>query len=174
MADLMIDIETLGTDPDCTILTIAAQSFDPFSSTFYDAQMYCRIDIDSQPNRTVDELTLEWWAKQGADAQKEAFGTEGRVPLEQALDELYQIAWKSNRIWANGISFDMTILEHAYKSFGKPLPWQYYNVLDARTVYKMNPDKEKLGNSHHALEDCVLQIDLLQRTLAKLGIKSLG
>ena len=172
--DIMIDIETLSTKPNATILNIAAQAFDPFSTTFYEQQFYTRVDTEDQDGRDIDDGTMEWWAKQGADAQEEAFGEDNRMLLKESLEQLTKICWNADRIWANGIAFDMTILEDAYKSFGMPIPWQYYKVCDARTVYKMNPDRERLGNSHHALEDVILQIDLLQRTLAKLGIKSLG
>jgi len=96
------------------------------------------------------------------------------VPLKDALDELKGLMWHAERIWANGIAFDMTIIEHAFKSYDMPIPWQYYKVMDARTVYKMSPDREKLGNSHHAFEDVILQIGLLQRTLKKLNVSSLA
>ena len=44
----MIDIEGLGTGPDAAILTIAAQSFDPFGTGYYDRQYYARITLESQ------------------------------------------------------------------------------------------------------------------------------
>ena len=47
MADLMIDIETVGTGPEACILTIAAQSFDPFVRGYNPQQYYARIDIES-------------------------------------------------------------------------------------------------------------------------------
>jgi hypothetical protein len=172
--NLMLDIETLGSAPDSVILTIAACAFDPFSDAIYDQHaLYSRIDTECQNDRSIDESTVAWWANQSAAAQEEAFGEQNRVPLEDALQELSDLIWKSNITWANGISFDVTILENAFKSYGMQLPWQYYNVLDARTVYRMNPDRERLGNSHHAFEDVILQIGLLQRTFKKLGIKSL-
>jgi hypothetical protein len=74
----------------------------------------------------------------------------------------------------NGPTYDANILEHAYKSYGKPLPWQYYKICDARTVYKLYPGLPKPATSHHALEDCRRQIDMLQATLAHLNIKELA
>ena len=67
----------------------------------------------------------------------------------------------------------MNIIEHAYKSFGKPIPWQFYKVRDARTVYSLYPELLKPPTSHHALEDCKRQIDMLQLTLKHLNIKEL-
>ena len=173
--DLMLDIETLGSAPDSIILTVAACAFDPFSKTIYDEhKMYQRVDTDSQEGRTIDDLTMQWWAQQESAATEEAFNEEGRVPFRDMLEELKDLMWRAERIWANGIAFDMTIIEHAFKSEGMPIPWQYYKVMDARTVFKMSPDREKLGNSHHAFEDVINQIVLLQNTFEKLGVKSLA
>jgi hypothetical protein len=106
------------------------------------------------------------------NAVNEAFAEDGRIPLDQALDELHKLCWKCNRIWMNGPTYDANILEHAYKSYGKPLPWQYYKIRDARTVYSLYPGLPRPVTSHHALEDCRRQIDMLQTTLKHLGINN--
>jgi hypothetical protein len=171
--DLMLDIETVGTGPDACILTIAAQTFDPTALGYLPKDYYARVDIDSQPNREVDDATVEWWATQPQAAQDEAFGEEGRIPLKQALEELSKLCFHCNLTWANGTTFDMVILENAYKQEQLPLPWRFWNVRDARTVYSLYPDLPKPKASHHALEDCKRQIDLLQQTLQHLGVTKL-
>ena len=136
--DIMIDIETCGTGPDACILTIAAQCFDPLDRTrLYETDQwyYARVDPGSQPDRRVENSTIEWWATQPREAQEEAFGEDNRISLEQALQELGKLIWHSKRFWANGPTFDANILEHAYKSYNLALPLQYYNVRDARTLY---------------------------------------
>lgn len=173
MADLMIDIEGLGTGPETTILTIAAQSFDPFGTGYYDQSYYARITLESQENRRIEQGTIDWWATQPAVVRDEAFAEHGRIPLDQALGELAKLIWHSKRIWAQGPTYDMNILEHAYKSFGMSLPWQYYMVRDSRTVFSLWPDLPKPPVSHHALEDCCRQIDMLQATLRHFAIKDL-
>jgi exodeoxyribonuclease VIII len=172
--DLMIDLEGLATGPDTTILTIAAQAFDPFGDGWYDQHYYARVDLDSQPNRRIEQGTLEWWATQPAAAKDEAFGEDNRVPLDQALDELGRLIWHSKRIWAQGPTYDMTILEHAYKSYNKPIPWKYFAVRDSRTVFSLWPGLEKPATSHHALEDCRRQIMLLQDTFKYFKIKEIA
>lgn len=173
MADCMIDIETVGTGPEACILTIAAQSFDPLGTGYYPQYFYARIDPDSQPGRNIEQGTIDWWATQPAEAQEEAFGELDRIPLDTALEELGRLIWRSNLIWANGPTFDMNILEHAYKSFNQPLPWKYYKVRDARTVYSLYPDLPIPPTEHHALKDCLRQIDMLQATLKHLGVTNL-
>ena len=169
----MIDLEGLATGPDTTILTIAAQAFDPLGDGWYDQQYYARVTLESQHDRRIEQGTLDWWATQPAPARDEAFAEEGRIPLDQALDGLGKLIWHSKRIWAQGPTYDMNILEHAYKSYNKPIPWQYYSVRDSRTVFGLWPELPKPPTSHHALEDCRRQIGLLQDTLKYLKVKEL-
>ena len=170
MSDLMIDIETLAVSPNSTILTIGAQGFDPFSDTYTDVTFYERITLESQDGRDVDDNTVAWWAKQSEEAQEEAFGEDGRIAIKEALEKLAKIAWKHSNLWANGITFDFVILENAMQAYGVSVPWKYWQLHDARTVYKICPDLPKLGNNHNALMDCCNQIDLLQQALEQLGI----
>ena len=168
----MIDIEGLGTGPDAAILTIAAQSFDPFGTGYYDRYYYARITLESQEARRIQDDTLAWWATQ-PEAQAEAFAEDNRVPLEQALDELYKLAWQHDYIWAQGPTYDINILEHAYKSYGKLQPWKFYRVRDSRTVLSLWPERPVPPTSHHALEDTRKQIDILQQTLKHLNVKDI-
>ena len=169
----MIDLEGLATGPDTTILTIAAQTFDPFGTGWYDKHYYARVTLESQENRAIDDGTISWWATQPDHAREEAFNEQDRIPLDQALDELAKMIWHSKLIWSQGPTYDMNILEHAYKSYNKPLPWKYFQVRDSRTVFSLWPDQPIPSTSHHALEDCRRQIDMLQATLKHLDVKEL-
>ena len=168
--DCMIDIETIGVAPAATILTIAAQTFDPFGTGCYPKHYYARVSLESQETRTIDDSTMDWWATQSVQVREEAFNEKDRVPLDQALDELGKLIWTSKFLWCQGPTFDCTILEHAYKSYHKPLPWKYYMVRDSRTVFSLWPDQPIPPTSHHALEDCRRQIGMLQNTLKHLNV----
>lgn len=170
---LMVDLEGLATGPDTTILTIAAQAFDPFGSGYYAQHYYARVTLESQENRAIDDGTIAWWATQPEHAREEAFNEQNRIPLDQALEELARLIWHSTLIWSQGPTYDMNILEHAYKSYGKSLPWKYYQVRDSRTVFSLWPDLPIPPTSHHALEDCRRQIGMLQTTLKYLNVKEL-
>lgn len=169
---IMIDIEGLATTPNATILTIAAQSFDPFGQGYGSNSFYAKLTLESQEGRAITDDTINWWATQ-PEASAEAFSEEGRIPLGDALDGLHKITWHADFVWANGPTYDMNILEDAYKSLGRVQPWQFYKVRDARTVYSLWPDGPRPPTSHHALEDCRRQIDMLQQTLKHLGIKAI-
>ena len=62
----MIDIETLGVDPGCVVLTIGGIKFNPYSNAEPHDGLYIRCNVDEQTElgRTVDENTLAWWNKQ--------------------------------------------------------------------------------------------------------------
>lgn len=171
---LMIDIETLGVTPDAVILTIGAQGFCPYTDRYTDATYYERLNLESQDNRHLDEGTLAWWGKQSADAQEEALGDGNRLDIKDALEKLGKVIWKHDEIWVNGLSFDIPILEHAFKQCGLSVPFKYWKTSDTRTVYKLVPELGKTGNNHNALADCVNQIDLLQKAFKILGIKNPG
>lgn len=169
----MLDIEGLGTGPDTTILTIAAQEFDPLVRGRLGKDFYARVTLESQPDRSIQQGTIEWWATQPAVVKDEAFAEDGRIPLNEALQGLHRIAWHAKRVWAQGPTYDMNILEHAYKSYNMALPWKYFSVRDSRTVFGLVPNLQKYPASHHALEDCRRQIMLLWDCVEYLNIKEL-
>lgn len=169
----MVDLEGLGTGPETTILTIAAQEFDPLVRGQLGRDYYARVTLESQEDRKIEQGTIDWWAMQPAAVKEEAFAEEGRVSLQQALGGLHQIMWHAKRVWAQGPTYDMNILEHAYKSLNMPLPWKYYSVRDSRTLFSLVPNLTKYPASHHALEDCHRQINLLWDSLEYLKIKEL-
>ena len=173
MSDLMIDLETLDVRPTATILTIGAQGFDPYSDKLTDQTLYLRLTLESQSERTIDDGTVEWWGKQAEEVQEEALGDgDDRVDIVDGLTQLSKLAFKHKRIWANGTLFDIAILENAMEQYGVNIPWKYWQIMDARTIYRMTgAGSAGSTNSHNALEDCVNQIDMLQKIFKELGVR---
>ena len=171
--DLMVDLEGLGTGPETTILTIAAQEFDPLVRDSFGRSYYVRVTLESQEERSIEQGTIDWWATQPAIVRDEAFAENDRISLRDALEGLYKFMWQAKRIWAQGPTYDMNILEHAYKSLNIPLPWKYYSVRDSRTLFGLCPNLNKYPASHHALEDCRRQILLLWDSLEYLKVREL-
>ena len=70
--DCMLDLESLGTRPDCAILTLGAIKFDPYNLDKFGDGIYFRIDVDEQLalGREVQEDTLEWWMRQAEDVRE--------------------------------------------------------------------------------------------------------
>ena len=93
MADLMIDLEGLGTGPDTTILTIAAQSFDPLGNGYNERFYYARIDLESQ------ELREELGYRRRLLAKVESDGSIEKEKLDKlkfevdSLDKQLSLTW---------------------------------------------------------------------------------
>jgi hypothetical protein len=157
--DIMIDLETLNTTPDSTILTIGAVKFDPFGSEIKEPKMdsfYVKVDLDScdRIGLTTNDDTIAWWANQSKEAQEAAFDPNGRIPIEDAFAQLYKFCWGAKRVWANGACFDIIICEHVFRKIGKAIPWSFWEVRDVRTAFDLgiNPQRPPV-TAHHALED---------------------
>lgn len=171
---VMLDLETLDVKPTATILTLGMVKFDPYSLEEPADPYYVRFNIDEQSNlgRTTDEGTLSWWAKQSAEAQAEAFSDDDRVGLEEITAQINKYIVGVDKIFANGTTFDITILENLYRMLGKPIPWQYYQIRDARTIYDLGDDSTKKNNAsaHNALADSYMQAQSVQQIYKNLGV----
>lgn len=173
--DLMLDMETLATGNDAVILTFGAIKFDPYSDTV-GANMYFRINVDEQLTlgREVNDSTLEWWSKQNDDVREEAMGDgEDRISLDQFTIELNRFLVGCKNVWAQGTMFDIGILEHLYKQIGKPVPWQFWQIRDSRTLLSVlgDPRDKNAQGAHNALADAVSQAVAVQEVIKKYNIK---
>lgn len=164
----MIDIETLGTKPGCAILSIAAVPFglddnfncDPLARP---PAFFIKVNPDSceEVGLVIDPRTVAWWKKQSRAAADATFG--GTTHIKDALLELTAYigdAKDSIRIWGNGASFDVPILESAYYACDLNVPWKYYNSLCYRTIksiYKAVLPSKNMKVAHSALDDALTQ-----------------
>jgi len=171
----MLDIETLGTCPDCVVLTLGAVKFNPYTKEDVAGGIYCKPDVDDQiaRGRIVGEDTMEWWSQQAEAVREEPLGTAGRIPVEQMLKELNRFLVGAGNIWAQGAVFDIGILEHLYKQYDMVPNWQFWQISDSRTLFKVHGDPRVKGKEglHNALEDCVSQAEAVQQVYANLGIE---
>lgn len=183
---VMIDIETLATTPDCVILSIGVVKFNPFGQGIID-KLELKPTIEDQTeiyNRVIDEDTLSWWAKQAPEVIDAAFNNEGRMSMKDCMEVLYHYCWNQDAVWSNGASFDVVIMESTFRQTltdrPKPIPWQYYNVRDTRTLYDITGVKLKdkqygTRTTHNAVEDAEHQAIVVQdayRKLIKAGVLS--
>ena len=169
----MLDLESLGTRPDCAILTLGAVKFDPFTDRIGD-KLYFRIDVDEQLalGREVQEDTLNWWMNQAEDVREEALGESDRISLESMYRQLNKFLVGAGNIWCQGPAFDIVILENIYRQCGWPTPWQFWQIRDSRTLFGVHGDpreKNKAG-LHNALEDCISQAEAVQEIYRSLKI----
>jgi len=173
----MIDLETLGTKPDCVILTLGAIKFNPFTDQQPHSGIYQKIDIDEQDalGRTQDDSTIEWWGRQSESVQEEAFTEDGRITLERMTNEINKFLVGVDVVWAQGPAFDIVILENLYQQLNKPIPWNFWQIRDSRTLFsllKKDPRKAIQQEAHNALADCYYQALSVQTAYKELGINA--
>lgn len=162
ITDVMVDIETLGTANNAPILAIGAVVFDPRSGEIGD-KFYASIALASALEHGVPSGdTLRWWMEQGDDARREAFN--GTKSLREALIDF--ATWYSDNaraaVWANGPSFDIAILETAFRGVGLSVPWPYNAPRDCRTIKALADglveiEPRSADVAHNALDDAIWQ-----------------
>ena len=168
----MIDLETLDVKPNAVVLTVGGVKFDPKSNTEPHSEFYYKLDIDSQ-ERSANDDTIAWWGKQDQKVQDEAFGTEGRVHPDVFLDILPKWMVGVDVLWGHGYGFDITIMEDMLRQREKPIPWQFWQVRDSRTLFamaKVDPRKSMQSNLHNALADAYFQAKGVQIVYKELNI----
>jgi 3' exoribonuclease, RNase T-like len=167
---LMVDLETMAVSPNAVVLTLGAVQFDPYSTGFINS-LYIRLDLDDQDKlgRFIDPATLEWWEKQSPEIIEEAFIDKERVPVVDAIDQFHKFAWGCKSFWSHGATFDLVILENIYQQIKKPLPWNFWQLRDTRTLFDLGFDPEMPKHSkHNALEDAKRQAIGVQNVFRKL------
>lgn len=178
MSDVMLDIETLDTNPNCVVLTLGAVKFNPFSNEIDPNEcLYIKLDVDQQiaMGRNVNDGTIGWWSTQPKEVYEDAMAEEGRTDLQSFCKQLNKFVANAERIWAQGPVFDIVILENLYKQLGNPVPWPYYSIRDSRTLLKALGDNREPGRNqaHNALADCIYQVQAVQAAIKKYNLTSL-
>lgn len=163
MNHLMVDIESLDVTPSTVHISVGAVVFDERNmlTKFY-RNLKWQEQIDN--GRTISESTLRWWFTQDA-AAREALAKEP-VSCARALDELATLyrSLECQRVWANGIVFDIGALESLYRVVKVPIPWGYNSPRDMREMRDEFPeiDMVALGTAHNALDDAIRQATYVQ------------
>jgi hypothetical protein len=105
MIHAMIDLETLSTNPNATVLTVGGVKFDPYTTAEPSQGMYFRVDVDSQTEmgRDVMQDTLEWWGRQDPEIMEEALGDKDHCSTTQYY-RIYTHSWDTHNRGSTGRS----------------------------------------------------------------------
>ena len=171
-----IDIETIDTCPEATILSIGCVKFNPLDNSEPHSELYFKISIDDQDRlgRTASDDTIGWWSKQDPKIMEEALGDKDRISLDEMIKTINKWSVGVDVFWCQGPLFDYAILQNLYTQLGHPQPWQYWQIRDSRTLFSLVPrdPNEKRTGLHNALEDCYFQARKVQRVFRDLEIKN--
>ncbi|EOW3015789.1 3'-5' exoribonuclease [Escherichia coli] len=174
---LMIDLETMGKNPDAPIISIGAIFFDPQTGDM-GPEFSKTIDLDTAGG-VIDRDTIKWWLKQSREAQSALLTDE--IPLDDALLQLREFIDENSgeffvQVWGNGANFDNVILRRSYERQGIPCPWRYCNDRDVRTIVELGKaidfDARTAipfeGERHNALDDARHQAKYVSAIWQKL------
>lgn len=170
-----IDIETLDTKPSATVLSLGAVKFDPCSVIEPHSEIYLKISVDDQDQygRTASDSTIEWWSKQDPTIMEEAFNQTGATSVKDALAQISKWVVGVDVLWGQGYGFDYTILEDMYRNIGRPIPWNFWQIRDSRTLFSMcqsDPRKKFQVDKHNALADAYFRSKAIQVAYNDLGV----
>lgn len=169
-ANIIIDLETLGTSPTSIILAIGACTLDKRERfkiliSWINWPKSCSVDMD----------TVNWWKQQPEDLY--TYINSGTASPELALNAFSKFCktierntGKAIKVWGNGASFDLSILAHAYYVMKQELPWAFYNERCFRTIKNLFPLKTKFERpagltEHDPLADALYQSDWLMKII---------
>lgn len=180
--DVMVDLETTGTDPEhCAILQIAAVKFNPktreVSTDTFDRS------LNFAPNRFWEEGGRAFWQKMPDVYKGIVERAEDPALVLRQFSQWVNKDYNPDgpiRLWAKPIHFEWGFISSYYKQYGMPMPFHYRTARDLnsvicglRTDFEHNSlDKEVPfeGAEHNALWDVFHQIKILFYALDKYGI----
>lgn len=177
MTDVMIDIETTGTNPQYgNMIQLAAVQFNYDTGEIGPSFDRC---LATAPNRFWSDGTRTWWLGQ----KKEILaGILDRMedPLEvmQAYQQFILNSGRKLRFWSRG-SFDWAFVSSYCEQYSLEMPHNFWEARDLRTFLAglrgtaSEPDmkwcaNDVKGDKHNALFDVVVQLKQLFN--AKEGI----
>ena len=158
--DVMLDLETMGTDPDAPIIAIGAVAMDLDAGTVGN-EFYKIVDLGSamKQGAVVEASTIMWWMQQNDEARQAVW--RGGIGITEALENFsnWIHQFDTPQVWGNGANFDNVILASSYARAGKKAPWNYWNDRCFRTLKatypQVRPENQRVA--HNALQDAIDQ-----------------
>ncbi len=180
---VMLDLETWGTSPYSTIISIGACEFDPYVSEPAEI-IKDRFEVAIAPvdaGLRVNADTLMWWMDPEREAARAAWLGMPKVSVVEALDGfsdwLRTLTGSSEttdlRIWGNGAGFDNALLRQAYEINSREVPWAFRHDRCFRTLRTLLTIEEGhyLGTQHTALADAENQAIRANQIVRYLQVK---
>ena len=168
VTDIMIDLETLDTAVTAKILSIGVCAFNASTGEIF-SSTESAVSLDGQETRTVNHSTFQWWMNQSEQARG-SVTPDDPIKLEKALRTLSDVFPRGARVWGNGATFDISMLEHAFDQYGSRAPWDFRNIRDMRTMVEigqvitgqdLRSKVENTGTHHSAADDALWQAKVI-------------
>ena len=180
--DLSVDLETLGTEPGAVITQIGLAAFNsrPVITTRDKSGLEIvgdRIDVDPQScldaGMHASWSTISWWLTQDAEA-RESMARQIGLDIHTALGRVDNfIAGQMGshfKVWGNGATFDISLLNEMYRIDNRKVPWQFRNIRDMRTLIAVTTEDKILWGvakvAHSAMHDAIAQAETIRSCFA--------
>ena len=158
--DVMLDLETLGTDNNAVVTQIGACYFDRYTGDIGE-KLSVNLEIGSclEKGLTITSGSIKFWLER----KEQATFLSKPESLSKGLSLFTQFIDKKAIMWSHA-TFDPIILASAYRAIGQGLPYSYRNLRDIRTLVDLSGIKYKKDENeddpkdHDALNDCLYQV----------------
>ena len=179
---LMVDIETMSTRENASILSIGWVFFDPRGmddeTTLNGNIINIALQGQEDFGRHISGSTVIWWLQQEKAAQDNL--TQGeQMGMRAALTKFRMSITKApiaTRCWAKSPDFDIKILNSAFSAAGEmwPSEMSYSACRCVRTITELAyPEGDApqigVGVAHNALDDAKRQVLMVQHCHAVLN-----
>lgn len=176
MSHYSLDLETLGTNVNNTILSFGICEFDPENKKII-RTLEVTFDYDKDKTLTCTLGTIQFWLQQAINnpqAVEHVFKNDSKLDVYSGLEKLYLFI-KENKtepqIWCNGTKFDMGMMEYLFKEACIEIPWKYNSDRCMRTLRSMyghiDVDMGEYSNiTHTALSDSIWQAKYISECLS--------
>lgn len=170
--DVMVDIETTGTDPaHAAMIQLAAVRFNLEEGTVDGGNMFDRC-LMIPPGRYWDEDTRSWWGKNREVLNSIYSRMQSPEDVMHAFSKWAKpgnLEERPLRFWGKPITFDYMFVSSYCRQFGVLNPFHYRWATDLNSFIRglaadSNVEQFKLpfeGDAHNALHDVLNQIKLI-------------
>jgi hypothetical protein len=171
MTDMMVDVETTGTNPAfAAVIQIGAIKFNYETGEIGGTFNRC---LEMAPGRFWDDGTRAFWNKQPAHVLTDII--KRAEPPEQVLRDFALFATdgaphRGYRFWSKPLSFDWGMIDSHMRQYNFQMPFAFWQARDLRSFIAgllgcpHNVDMDHItlpGDAHNALYDCALQLKQL-------------
>jgi len=159
--DVMLDLETIGTNYNAAIIQIGACYFDRYTGRIGE-EFILNVDANSSLIKGFEANwdTIKWWFVQSDQARRVFALIEG-IDVEQAIHKVNVFLSEAKIIWSHA-TFDFVILMNHFHKLNIRPKFGYKTARDLRTLVDLADVKCKSypreGVHHNALDDCRYQI----------------
>jgi hypothetical protein len=174
---IMADIETLGIEDDCLVLSIGGVLFD--QHTILD-KFHVGIDpVDAQRYGLKIDAATAWnyWADPKRDAARKMLFELPKVDFYAAMEGFKMWVEETplderGSLWGKGATFDNVRIKNLFRVAGIPSPFSYRQDECYRTLMNRFPDVSYIqhGVAHDALDDAMSQALHMQAICNKHSI----